>query len=563
MIQWLKVENVAVIEAAEVHFGPGLNVVTGETGAGKSVLIGALGLVLGSRGGTHLVRTGATCGRVEASFAVGGQLAVQRALRELELPACETLEVRRVLPASGSGRAHLNGKPVPIRVLQKLAPLLLDAAAQHDQRRLLDPDHHRELLDGFASTRGDVERVAAAHAELLTRRRELDRLRRDADRVTEREEYLRFQLDELAKLSLTPGEADRIELDLVRLRHATELREGARAAEAELYSAENSVLDRLARAESQLRALARFDARHAARAEALTSLSYQLEDVSRELAQAADQAQAEPGRLEELESRRAEIRRLTRKHRCAPDDLIEREAHLRSELDVLGNLEVRLEEAEAAVARARVRALEHADVLTRARVHAAGRLDAAVDTQLQALGMDQARFVTRVSSLTEGVALDRERFLAAHGADRVDFLWSANPGEDPRPLAKVASGGEMSRVLLALKVAQGMGQRSFLFDEIDTGIGGEAAERVGATLRALAEGGQLICISHQPQIAALADHHFQVSKLVTGGRTRSRVQGLDPDGRVDEVARMVGGTAVTAASRAYAQQLLQAYARVA
>lgn len=565
MLLTLQIENLAIIEKACVQFGPGLNVLSGETGSGKSVLLQGLALILGAKGGTHLVRTGSSGAQVSASFAVGENLALQRRLRELDLPLSDTLEIRRTLPPQGSGRSYVNDRPVKRTELQSLGAVLVEFSGQHEQRLLMDPEHHRALLDRHGRCGPELKRVQGAHKALAEARRGLMRLKRDADRVEERQEYLRFQLQELKELSPEEGEFGGMEQALLGLRHAEDLRSGARDAERELYSAEGSALDRLTRAESALRGIAGFDSRFGAHAERLAELLYLVEDLTQELQSAMRQIQSNPRSLEELESRRRLYVRLARKHRCDPAELHQCLQNLEKELEGLGNLDERMDAAAAAVEQARVRAMEHADQLSAARQRAGMRLDNAMAKELGSLAMKQARFRTALTPCLEGERLPDGRCLGPMGAEDVEFQLSANPGEEPRAVAKVASGGELSRVLLGLKIALrgGEGPRAWVFDEIDAGISGQAAETVGAKLRELAGMGQLLCITHLPQIALLADTHLRISKRVTKGRTRTQIHGLDLDGRVEELARLVGGAAVTDVSRSYARELLAAYDQVA
>lgn len=565
MLLTLRIENLAIIESACVSFGPGLNVLSGETGTGKSVLLQGLALILGSKGGTHLVRTGSSGAQVSASFSVGDNLALQRRLRELGLPLSDTLEIRRTLPPQGSGRSYVNDQAVKRTDLQSLGSVLVEFSGQHEQRLLMDCEHHRTLLDRHGRCAPELNRVLGAHKALADARRALRRLKRDADRVEEQQEYLRFQLQELKELSPEDAEFVGMEQSLLGLRHAEDLRSGARNAERELYSAEGSALDRLTRAESALRGIAAFDARFGAQADRLAEVLYLVEDIAQEVQGAMRQVKSNPRSLDELERRRRLYVRLARKHGCDPNELHLCVERLEQELEGLGMLDERMDAAATVVEDARVQAMEHADQLSAARQRAAVRLDAAMAKELGSLAMKQSRFCTALIPATEGERLPDGRCLGAMGAEDVVFQLSANPGEEPRAVAKVASGGELSRVLLGLKIALrgGEGPRSWVFDEIDAGISGKAAETVGAKLRELSGMGQLLCITHLPQIALLADTHLRISKQVKSGRTRTQIENLDLDGRVEELARLVGGAALGDGSRSYARELLAAYDQVA
>ena len=487
MLLTLRIENLAIIESACVSFGPGLNVLSGETGTGKSVLLQGLALILGSKGGTHLVRTGSSGAQVSASFSVGDNLALQRRLRDLGLPLSDTLEIRRTLPPQGSGRSYVNDQAVKRTDLQSLGSVLVEFSGQHEQRLLMDCEHHRTLLDRHGRCAPELNRVLGAHKALADARRALRRLKRDADRVEEQQEYLRFQLQELKELSPEDAEFVGMEQSLLGLRHAEDLRSGARNAERELYSAEGSALDRLTRAESALRGVAAFDERFGAQADRLAEVLYLVEDIAQEVQGVMRQVKSNPRSLDELERRRRLYVRLARKHGCDPSELHLCVERLEQELEGLGMLDERMDEAAMVVEDARVQAMVHADQLSAARQRAAVRLDAAMAKELGSLAMKQSRFCTALIPATEGERLPDGRYLGALGAEDVVFQLSANPGEEPRAVAKVASGGELSRVLLGLKIALrgGEGPRSWVFDEIDAGISGKAAETVGAKLREL------------------------------------------------------------------------------
>lgn len=534
MLRELTVENLAVVESCTVRFAPGLNVISGETGAGKSVILGALGLVLGGRGSTELVRAGETHAQVRAVFVRGD----------------EELVVRRRVPVRGSGRSTLNGEPITRADLQALGRELLCITGQHDQRVLLDPDQHEGLLDGVCHL--DRAPMAAAWTALVDARSLLRRLQSSADNAVERALFLRFQLQELDALALQPGEAASLEQQRRVLLHSVQLREAAEGAESELYSSEGSAVDRLSRAMALLERVSEVEPAHAGRVERLAALVAEVEDLGRDLQEAVRDV-PDPGRLDVVEERLQDIDRMVRKHGCTPVELPAVYDLLQAELRGLDDLEAGIARATTAVEQADGSARQHASELHAQRATGARRLDTVLSRELGLLAMPHARFVTNVAEGTLGPT----------GFSQVELRLTANPGEPPRALHRVASGGELSRVLLALKLHVRAPGAALVFDEIDAGIGGRTAEAVGQRIAAIARSRQLLCISHLPQIASLADAHFAVLKSVSGGRTFSTIRALDEAGRVDEVARMIGGSALSGDTRDFARKLLQAYARVA
>jgi len=534
MLIELTVENLAVVESCTVRFAPGLNVISGETGAGKSVILGALGLVLGGRGSTELVRAGQDVAEVRAVFLKDQQPVV----------------VHRRLPVRGSGRSTIDGQPATRACLQELGRQLLCITGQHDQRLLLDVDRHLGLLDGYART--DLEPMSQAWDQLSSARSRLAALQASQRNAQERALFLQFQLKELDALALQPGEAASLERERRLLQHAVQLREAAHSGEAELYSAEGSAMDRLSRARQALERVADVEPAHRERLERLDAVLAEVEDLGREL-QAAGRETPDPGRLDIVEERLDDVDRLARKHACERDALLEVRDRLHQEMQDLGDVQGGIARAQVAAERAELDAQDAAGELHAERCTAARRLDALLTAELELLAMPHACFVTQVEVGSLGPT----------GHSNVELRFTANVGEPPRALHRVASGGELSRLLLALKLHLRAPGAALVFDEIDAGIGGRTAETVGRRIADIAQQRQLLCISHLPQIASLADAHFAVLKSVSGGRTFSTIRALDEAGRVDEVARMIGGSALSGDTRAYARKLLQAYARVA
>lgn len=562
MLRELRIQNIAIIEDVVVRLGPGLNVLSGETGAGKSIILGALGLILGARASADLVRTGKPQAEVVATF--DRDEPVEYVLRGLELDWDDDddgLVVRRVVSAAGRSRAWVNGAAVPTGALRTLASVLVDYASQHEHRVLLDEARHREILDQFGDHDALLEGVTAAVEELRGHVAERDRLVAAEDDQRARLDYLAFQLQELADLAPQEGEEEELEQERIVLESAARLSELARGGERQLYSGQAAAIERLGEAERAIEELVKTDASLADTLESIREAKFAVEDAARELGAYAGRTRSDPGRLQEVDDRLAELRRLARKHRTSIDGLATLHGTLQAEHDVLSTLDVRMDEVDRAIARARVTAKERCRELTARRRVAGEALSARVEDELSSLAMARARLSVAVEPVTEGVPLDDGGpFATSTGADAVAFLLSANPGEEPRPLARVASGGELSRILLSVRRALA-GTRSVqvqtcVFDEIDAGLGGTTAEAVSEKLARIAEESQVLVITHLPHIAAAGDAHFRVEKHVEEGRTRAQVRPLTGDDRVAELVRMVAGSGASDAAESFARELL-------
>ena len=554
----LRIRDLAIIEHTELELGPGLNVITGETGAGKSILIAALTLVLGGRGKAGLVRTGASKAEVEALFDLGPAPALRRMLAEEGIEADDELVVRRVLLRTGRTRAYVGGQLTSARTLRRLARGLVDISSQHEHHTLVDARTHLDHLDAFADLQSARAVVATAHSALLATMAALRDAESGVRARAEREDLLRFQLGEYDTLAPEEGELDRLENDARRLRHAADLAQVAGDAEHALYGADNALAVRLARLTGQLEQGARHDTMLGELAARLDGARMEVEEVGRDLGRYLGGLAVDPQTLSRTEERMADLRRLVRKHGHTLEELLEWATQARAELAELGGGEARVEALVAATEQARSEARRLGLALSQARKQAATALSAAMTHELSTLGMGGAEVLVEVAPLDPscGVAVADVQ-LTPRGIDRVEFMIAPNPGEAPRPLAQVASGGELSRALLALKrVLAGIGPVGmFVFDEVDTGVGGAIAEVIGQKLADIATHNQVLCITHSPQVAVYADHHLHVHKVQLHGRTHSRVQVLDEVGHLDEISRMLGGIDVSAASRAAAREL--------
>ncbi|MFA6147856.1 MAG: DNA repair protein RecN [bacterium] len=554
MLIELTVRNLAIFEDVRVPFSAGLNVVTGETGAGKSLLVEAIRLALGEKADPVAVRTGEPEAEVSALFDLSRRDDLRDAWEDAGLPWEEEVVLRRVLPATGRSRAYLNGRSVAQPVLAALSPFLLTMVGQHSVPELLSRAAALSAVDDFAGT-------GALSSEMRKRYRRVAALRRQAAEAADRgagarsrTETLDFEIGELSKAALVPGEEEELAADLSLLRNAAKVREALQAADDAMASSENAALVSLAFALARLREAAAIDPRIVEASERLRSAREELQDLSREIASLAARVTEDPERRERVEERLSAIRRLKRKYGKEVPELVSHLESLRSDRDALaGALEeearLRMElgvEEEGAVAAARK--------LSAARRKAAASMGPAVEKELARVALAGSRFRAEVSSREALPAA-----LSASGIDEAELLFSANPGQELRPLAQTASGGELSRVMLSLRNAASRGGagKTLVFDEIDTGIGGQVAERVGARLKSLSVSAQVVCVTHLPQVAAFADHHLQVVKKAAAGTVATGVKPLSKQDRIGELARMISGAEITEKAKAHAKTLIE------
>ncbi len=555
MLGGLRVRQVAVIEALDLDLEPGLTVLTGETGAGKSIIVDALSLLLGVRASSELIRAGADEATVEARFNVAGDemLAVRIGEMGVDAGADGEVVVKRILSRTGRSRTYLNGGPATAGMLASIGDRLVAIAGQHESQRLLRPETHVDLLDAYGRLL-DARRVYAARYEAWRGAVErLAALRRAAGRRMEETELLRHELAELTAAGLDADEEARLLTERRLLASAEKRLAAAERAHDRLYGAEDSAIARLGEALEAAQALARVDPAEQAAADDLEAALRAVEELGLAYRDYAGAIDAETGRLDAVETRLAVLARLKRRHGVATvADLLARQAQLAEELATLDSLEARVTEAEAEASRLEREARADAARISEARRRVSSRLSGEAERVLSALGLPRARFEVAFAPV-EG-----EAPLGPRGTDRVEFLLAANPGEPPRPLARVASGGELSRVMLAVKglLFEAGEATAYVFDEVDAGVGGAVAEVVGRELKRLAAHAQVLCITHLPQIAAFADHHLRVVKAVEGGRAVATVERLDHAARVEELARMLAGRVITQAARDHAAALI-------
>jgi len=574
MIESLRIENVAIVEEAQLEFGPGLNVLTGETGAGKSIVLGALSLLVGGRAARDAIRDGAGQGAVEALFRTDEQeqLEAELAARDLLAPGAageegggeaHELVVRRSLARNGRSRARIGGQLVPVSTLGELLTGRVEISSQHSSQALLRPESHGRYLDaagGLLAVRAGVREAFEALQALDAERERLGRAAAERER---QQDFLAYQLAEIDAVGLSPGELARLDGDHARLAHAESLRaEGGQALAClrgdDAGGPANGAADALARALAGVEAMAKHDPGLGEWVERLAGADAEIRDLAADLERYIDGVEGDPARLAGIEERLAETERLRGKYGSDEEAIFAHREAVAGELAELEGADTRLAELEAERGRLGDALTKAARKLTAGRKKAAGKLAGQVEAALAQLAMPDARFEVAFDPPAHASQWPEGAASGPGGAEAPEFRFSANKGESTRPLQKVASGGELSRVFLALKGAlrQAGANMVLVFDEVDAGIGGRAAERVGRALAELALRHQVLCITHLPQIAVFADRHFRVEKKTARGRVRARIVALEGDGRVEEIARMAGGEAISEATRAHARELL-------
>jgi DNA repair protein RecN (Recombination protein N) len=554
MLRELRVRDLAVIENVAVPFQAGLNVLTGETGAGKSILIDAVLLLRGARAQADVIRSEAESALVEGVFAVDPGSAAAEVLNHSGLSTeNQEIVVRRELTRAGRHRAFVNDSPVTVALLERLGDHLVEVHGQHEHQRLSEPARQLEILDRFAGAEGVGSRVATLYAKHRAACDELEHVRAAERDRAQREDLLRFQVSELEAARLRPGEEAELRAERRRLQYAERLLAGLGEAEAQLDDERDSALSRIGRAARILRDLGRLDASFAAPAEPLDAAAVLLDEALRALRTLRHEAAAEPDRLEEVEERLEVIARLRRKYGESEDTMLAFQKAAAAELERLACHEEIVAEGERLQDQLQAELEAAANELAERRAAAARRLQARVEREIRALGIERGLF---------RIALEPLGAVSPRGSDRAEFRLSANPGEEPRALARVASGGELSRTMLALLAVLAAADEvpTVIFDEVDAGIGGQTAGVVGDRLATVAEQRQVLCVTHLAQIAARAGHHLRVAKIVHGGRARATIEPLAARERVSELARMLGGE--TKAALSHARELLAEVRRV-
>lgn len=546
MLKSLRIQNLAVIDDLTLEFGEGLNLLTGETGSGKSIIVDSMAFILGRRVASEIVRAGADAARVEASLEAKNQ--VRQRLQEAGIDITDEPAIfRREISRSGKGRAWINQSPVTIGFLQQLAPLLADIHGQQDQELLQRPELHVELLDEFADNSAQRIRVEAAYDAMQRLRGQLQAAAMAETERLQKLDFLRFQIEEIDEAGLKSGEDEELQRERNLLAHGEELLRLSGEIYEWLYNREESALSLWSRAAKNLQRLISIDPTLEALNTSAEGARYALEDLAYQMRDYSQKIEFDPSRLQQVESRLEKIERLKKKYGRTIAEILALQAGARDQYHQLAHWEERRDALATDCAQAEKKYQHEAGTLSERRARAAIKLQKTMENELKSLAMEKSRFVV---SAQPAEATQK-------GSDRVEFLISPNVGEPPRPLAKIASGGELSRLMLALKtVLHGEGNEILVFDEVDSGIGGRVAEVVGLKLKRLATRQQVFCVTHLPQIAAFADVHYRVEKEVSGRRTVVSALALDRQGKLEEVARMLAGAEVGKSALEHARDLI-------
>ena len=549
MLSSLQIENVAVIQKAEVHFKPGLNVLTGETGAGKSILIDSINAILGNRTSKDLVRTGASKAVIRAAFEQVPD-AVLNSLEKAGYERSDALMLSREITAEGKSTCRINGMPATASVLRELCGGLININGQHDSVGLLNPARHLGILDDYAQNDAEFQEYYVLYRELVRIKRELDAMITDEAEKQRKIDLLSYQVQEIEDAGLTAGEEQSLESRRKILANASAIRDKIAQSYALLSGDDESsgAVDLLGEASHAIDTAAQLDDALAAASSQLLDLYYNAKDVAADLIGRLDSYDTNDAELDEIEQRLDLIYKLKRKYGDTVEDVIEFGQNAREELERIQSSQERHDHLQAEKRRLYALAREKAEALTQTRLHAFEALNKRISGTLDFLNMPGVRMTLRH---TRGP-------LASHGQDSIEFYISTNPGEAPKPLAKIASGGELSRITLAIKnaMADKDAVPTVIYDEIDSGVSGKAAGRIGEVLRQSAQGHQILCITHTAQIAALADCHLLIQKNVANDRTYTEIHPLDEEGRVEALARLISGDHVTDISRANAREML-------
>lgn len=556
MLQLLSISNIALIDDLRVEFDGALNLLTGETGSGKSIIVDALGVLIGGRFTSELLKSGTERGSIEGLFSLTPSPQLETLLENSGLQnGDDELIVRRELSATGRNKIFINNQLATQTLLRDLRPFLVDIHGQGDQQTLFDPDTHLELLDNFAGHAALRNEVGESYARLSDLQRELAALRKDSAEKFQLVDTLQFQIAELERAQLSLGEDERLEEERRRLANVEKLTTLCQSSYTRIYEDDDAALARLRLTLKEVEELSEYDSGFREYLEGLESARAVLEDLSFALRDFADKLEFSPARLATIEDRLAELSRLKRKYGGSIEMALEHLAQAEDRLRQIETSDEREQELSAEVVVAEKRYFDRARKLHKERVRAAKSLEKAVEAGIAEVAMENARFHVQVSA-TDNTDVAQA---GPTGIDQVEFYFSANVGEDVKPLARVASGGEASRLMLVLKTVSNASEfpRTIVFDEIDTGIGGRVSEAVGIKLKKLSQTNQVLCVTHQPQIARFADNHLVVQKEALGGRTSVSINKLDRAGRVEEIARMLTGAEITDSARRHARELLK------
>jgi DNA repair protein RecN (Recombination protein N) len=554
MLTELNIKNFAIIDSLNITFEKGFNVLTGETGAGKSIIVDAVDLVLGGRASLEMIRSGCDEAVVEAAFDISDVKGVSEKLGEMGIEKDDNLVIKRTLSASGKNKVFINGSMATIAMLSDVGEFLVDIHGQHEHQTLMKVERHIDVLDEYAALGPLRQEMSGIYSEWNRVKDELVFLKSSEVDKEKRIDLLRFQSDEIEKAALKVNEEEELLEERKLLSNAEKLYESSNTALELLYSQSGSALELIKKAGSKVTDISIIDESMRVTLDAINSASASIEDAALTLRDYVGRISFDPERLNEIEERLDLIGRLKRKYGNTISEILKYKEEVDRELDSIERAGERISELEREGERLKAKGLKVAETLSEKRKKGSDELTKKVEKELSDLGMKKAIFEVKMERLND---------ISAKGFDKVEFLLSSNPGEAPKPLSKIASGGELSRIMLALKkvLAGPSGVPSMVFDEVDSGIGGGIAEVVGRKLREVAEGRQVLCITHLAQIAAMADLHYAVSKGENKGRTTTTVRQLSGDERVDEVARMLGGMTITEATKRHAEEMIKTVRR--
>ncbi len=562
MLRELRIKNFAIIDQAAMELGPGLDVMTGETGAGKTIVLNALGLILGGRISSDMIRQGEEEATVEALFDSLPQ-PLRNKLQETDYGDGDELIVKRIVSRSGKNRIYLNGSLSPLSLLSEFGSTLIHIYGQHEHHGLLNPESHLQLLDAYGGLEDKAEEVKKRYYDLKNAWDQLTQAKETLARQVREETLLREQVEEISRASLRIGEEEELQTKKNILNNAEKLHTGCQEGEEILYEAEDSVVSRLGRVLLRLQELATIDPSLNETVELLNSSLAQLEEATSGLRHYKSRVEFDPQALEQLDDRLAELNRLKRKHNGSIEDIIKIGEKAKEDLFALDRGEEGIVALEQALEKARRVAWTEAEILSTQRRRIAKSFKRDLEKETEGLGMPRTRFDVRFldgkEEREESPFSQGGKTITDEGIDRVELYFSPNPGEDVKPFARIASGGELSRVMLAIKsLVLTRGEIStLLFDEVDAGIGGRVAEMVGNKLKKVAESHQVICVTHLPQVAALANSHYVVEKEVAKGRTFTKVRKLAQKEKVAEIARMLGGIKITEQTKRHAEEMIK------
>lgn len=550
MLNDLSIKNLAIIDSLNITFGRGFNILTGETGAGKSIIVDAVELVLGGRASSEMIRSGCNEAAVEAAFAVSDIKGINERLNAVGIEGGDILLIKRIVSASGKNRVFINGSMATLSMLSDIGDCLIDIHGQHEHQTLFKVDKHLYILDEYAGHAPLRQEMGRIYAELSGVLKELESLKASEADKEKRLDLLRFQSDEIEKAALKEGEEEKLLEEKKLISNAEKLFDAGNTALELLYSQSGAALELIKKAGFKAGDIANLDESMRPSVETLSSVYASVEDVAMTLRDYIGKINFDAGRLNGIEERLDLLGRLKRKYGNTVPDVLKYKEEVDRKVYGIERAEERIAELTNEIERLRGKGFKVAESLSDKRKKASDRLKKQVEGELSDLGMKKAVLEVKTERLDD---------ITSKGFDKIEFFLSSNPGEEPKPLSRIASGGELSRIMLALKkiLAGPSGVPTMIFDEVDAGIGGGVAEVVGRKLKEVAQGRQVLCVTHLPQIAAMADLHYSVSKGEDKGRTVVKVRRLEGEERVDEIARMLGGLAITEATKRHAEEMIR------